>query len=276
MTVWVIGARGRLGLAVQQAAHGSRIITPDRAVYQNWAQAGAVDAATRYFEPMAATGGTVFVAAGLLDPAAPPEALSAVNLDLPRTIIAAATKVGLTVVTFGTVTEGRLANPYAQSKTALRDHVAAVASPDRCVLHLQLHTLYGLGAPSPFMFLGQLLHAITSGQRFRMSSGRQLREYHHVADDAAAILHLAAHAPAGVHALGHGEPVTLLSLAEAVLADFGRPDLLAAGELPEAAGETYAPVAGKSPLIQGLAFRDTLPSVAEYLRLQAKGEGTAA
>lgn len=276
MTLCVIGARGRLGLALQQAGHGRQIITPDRAVYQSWAQAGAVDAATRYFEPMAATGGTVFVASGLLDPAAPPAALSAVNLDLPRTIIAAATRLGLTVVTFGTVTEGRLGNPYAQSKTALRDHVAEVAAPDRRVLHLQLHTLYGLGAPSPFMFLGQLLQAITSGQRFRMSSGRQLREYHHFADDAAAILHLAAHAPAGVHALGHGEPVTLLSLAEAVLAGFGRPDLLAAGELPEAAGETYVPIAGKSPLILGLAFRETLPSVTDYLREQAKGRGAAA
>lgn len=276
MTLCVIGARGRLGLALQQAATGRPVLTPDRAVYQDWVQPGAVDAATRYFEPMAATGGTVLVAAGLLDPAAPPEALSAVNLDLPRTIIAAATKVGLTVVTFGTVTEGRLANPYAQSKTALRDHVAEVAAADRRVLHLQLHTLYGLGAPSPFMFLGQLLHAITSGRRFRMSSGRQLREYHHVADDAAAILHLAANAPAGVHAIGHGEAVTLLSLAEAVLAAFGRPDLLAAGELPEAAGETYAAIGGKSLLIQGLAFRETLPSVTEYLRAQAKGEGTAA
>ena len=35
--------------------------------------------------------------------------------------------------------------------------MAEVAAPDRRVLHLQLHTLYGLGAPSPFMFLGQLL-----------------------------------------------------------------------------------------------------------------------
>ena len=55
-------------------------------------------------------------------------------------------------------------------------------------MHLHLHTLYG-GRPQAHMFLGQMIRALERGAEFAMSSGEQLREYHHVHDIAGAMVH---------------------------------------------------------------------------------------
>lgn len=268
MTFYLIGSRGRLGQAIAAEYTDSGIISLDREIYEDWSQPGAADLVSRYFEKHSVEHGTVFVASGLLDPRQSPEDLFRVNHTLAKNVIDGATKLGLKVITFGTVMEGLLQskNPYIQSKTALGEYVGAVADHSKPVTHVQIHTLYGQGQPSSFMFLGQMLAAILANQEFKMTSGRQLREYHHLADEAAAIRQIEEFSAPGVINLSHGQPNSLKAIAEAVFDSFGKIDLLRIGALPEPADENYHRILPPTDVVSRIPFRGSLPSIVGYMQ----------
>lgn len=261
--IFVVGARGRLGAALLRAYPPGQARALAREVYETWWQPGARAAIRAQFAE-AQPGSVVYVASGTLDPGASPGEHERVNELLPRHIIEAAAEAGLKVVTFGTVMETLLdrKNPYVASKARLGEYVARAPGD---VLHVRIHTLYGGAAPAPFMFLGQMLAALRAQQPFRMTSGRQLREYHHVDDEAAAIARLVAQGVRGPVDVSHGQPVALVELARAVFAAAGRPDLLHAGALPEPAEENYDRRFVPTPQLAGHSFRPALAAVPQYL-----------
>lgn len=264
---FILGSRGRLGAALARAGVDAPLTCLGRDVYEGWAAPGAAAAVSAYFAPWAGSGATVFVAAGLLDPRIDPQQLDAVNLDLPRNVIEGATAHGLRVVTFGTVMERLLAqqNPYVRSKSALGAHVAARAATGADVAHIQIHTLYGGGAPSPFMFLGLIAHALRTGTPLHMTQGRQLREYHHVDDEARAILALDRVGKRGVFDLSCGTAISLRDLAETSFAAFGASGLLHPGAIPEPREENYNTIFERDPLLPADAFRAPLAAIPAYL-----------
>jgi nucleoside-diphosphate-sugar epimerase len=99
-----------------------------------------------------------------------------------------------------------------------------------------------------------------------MSSGRQLREYHHVADDAEALLTLMRMNMGGIVELSHGRPVMLKALAEAVFEAFGAASLVAVGALPDPPADNYAVAFHANPHLSEVHFRETLPHVILHLR----------
>jgi nucleoside-diphosphate-sugar epimerase len=264
--MFVIGGRGRLGQAIARQ-YGADAVCVERAVYQDWAEPGAQAAIDAFFAPLAGTGATVFVTSGLLDPRLAPEDIWKVNVTLPCNIIDAGCRHGVRVTTFGTVMEALLAdhNPYVRSKVALGQYVARKAADGAAVSHVRVHTLYGGGEPSPFMFLGQALGALRQASPFKMTLGKQLREYHHVDDDAHAIRLLDDAGVAGVLDLSHGAPVSLANLAQAVFDAFGAAGQLQVGAIPEPRDENYDTVFTRHPLLAQATFRDTLPAVVAYL-----------
>ena len=133
-------------------------------------------------------------------------------------------------------------------------------------MHLQLHTLYGVGEPVPFMFLGQLCGALREGRPFEMSPGRQLREYHHVHDDVDAMHALLEDGASGVMALSHGAPCTLRELAAHVFTSVKRADLLRIGARPEPPDDNYATVLERPPTLEHIHFRPTLQGVTSYVQ----------
>jgi nucleoside-diphosphate-sugar epimerase len=265
---FIIGSRGRLGQAIARACPAADTLCLDRAVYEGWAEEGAEDQVARFFAPWAGSASTVFVASGLLDPKLAPAEHNKVNYALPRNVIAGAASLGLTVMTFGTVMESLLAqhNPYIQSKAALGRHVAERAMAGQQVAHIRVHTLFGAGAPSPFMFLGQVLTALRQRTPFNMTLGKQLREYHHVDDEARAIRVLDAAGVRGVLDLSNGEPVSLRDLATTVFAACGAAGQLHLGALAEPLEENYSTVFARHPLLGPQAYRPALPAIVDYLK----------
>lgn len=265
--IFIVGGRGRLGQAIarQYGAEGGGCL--ERAVYEQWAEPQAQGAIDAFFAPLAGRGATVFVASGLLDPKLDPAALWKVNVDLPRNLIDAGIRHGVRVTTFGTVMEALLAdhNPYVRSKVALGQYVAERAAAGAEVSHIRVHTLYGAGMPSPFMFLGQMLTALEQRTPFKMTLGKQLREYHHVDDDAAAIRVLEQAGARGVLDLSHGAPVSLAELALTVFDAFGAPELLQIGAISEPRDENYTTVFTRPALLTQVRFRETLPAIVAYL-----------
>ncbi len=240
----------------------------ERAIYDDWWQKDAADKVSRYFDNLSNERPTVFVASGLLDPSLSADDLLKVNYHLPKNLIDGAATLGIKVITFGTVLEGllRSKNSYIQSKIALGDYVQSIASNNRRVIHLQIHTLFGMGKPSQFMFLGQMLAAVRNHNPFKMTSGRQLREYHHLADEAKAIAHIEKLAPLGTINMSYGEPVNLRIIAESVFQALGKSELLRVGALRDLLEENYETIFKRAEILQSVYFRDLLPAIVRYMK----------
>ncbi len=246
----VFGASGLLGRALVRrfaAGAGAAVLTVP------WAEAGprarvASDEAFGSWlaERMGPGPCDVLLACGLVDPAAPPGDLEFSNHLFPRRVMAAAWELDAhRFLTFGTVHEAWdaacEANAYFASKRRLGDWVQAAArrpGAEGRLLHLRLHTLYGLPL-HPRMFLGQMVAALRAGSPFAMSAGRQLREYHHADDLAEAVFRLChmPQLPGPLLTLSSGRPLRLADLAREVFSAIGRSDLLRMGAIAAMEGD---------------------------------------
>jgi nucleoside-diphosphate-sugar epimerase len=265
--IFIVGSRGRLGRALLAEYGHEETFCIERSVYESWGDEGSVPAIGAWFAEHMTSKSVIYVCSGVLDAKVAVDELQRVNYVLPCNIIRAVAQMDVHVVTFGTAMEGTLtANPYVHSKLKLA-HFIEQRSPSVCrVTHIRIHTLYGEGEPSPFMFLGLMLNAVRAKQPFAMTLGRQLREYHHVNDEAAAIALLVETSVAGAVTLSHGQPVRLRCLAESVFEALGKPELLRVGALPEPVEENFEQIFTPPSELQDFKFRETLPAVAHYMK----------
>lgn len=266
----VLGAHGRLGHAIASSLPTDRIIAPARSVYAEWWRDGSADGVLRYLKNLVKGEGTVYVAAGLIDPSRPDDEHYRVNYLLTRNVIEGATKLGFRVVTFGTVMEkvvsDKTTNPYLASKLRLGHFVEDFSAKSDLVLHIRIHTLFGGGLPDRFMFLGQIFQSLMTQSEFKMSPGTQVREYHHLDDEVVAIRKLLESGASGGVTLTHGAPVTLKDMATYIFGAFNCPELLRIGALPGLVDDNYGVLFERPCVIEGMTFRETLPALVDYLR----------
>lgn len=267
---FVLGARGRLGRAISDSLPPDTLITPERIIYSEWWREDGPDHVSRYLESQTVDPGVVYVALGIIDPRNPQEEHFRVNYLLTRNIIEGAARLGFKVISFGTVMENLAGttsnNPYFLSKKKLGSFVEDFVSKTGLALHVRIHTLFGGGEPNEFMFLGQMLHALTSRETFKMSSGTQLREYHHLDDEVLAISSLVEAEISGTINLSHGDPVTLRDMAIYVFTAFDCLDLLKVGALPGPKDDNFNMVFKRTPILGDISFRATLPAVVGHLK----------
>ncbi|MFS8055585.1 NAD-dependent epimerase/dehydratase family protein [Rhizobium sp. BR 317] len=274
--IFIIGGTGRLGKAIASRYSCEETALPSRSVYENWWMPNSVSLISEYFRPWDGSGSVIFVASGLLDPSAAMSDLQRINYSLPVNIIEGTKKLGIRVVTFGTVTERLFpeGNAYVKSKIALSEYIARSAIHDGSAAHIRLHTLYGLYEPSPFMFLGQILRALRSQSKFEMTQGKQLREYHHFEDDAGAIHCFTKSWEPGLIELNHGQSVALRDIAATIFSAFDAENLLAIGSKPEPKEENYGVSFDKPDFLKSVSFRDTLPGILGYMKYCLAGLDT--
>ncbi len=278
-TLLLLGAKGRLGGAIAAAA--SRRGRPCLTLAWDAVGASADPDTLRSRLREAGAHADVVFAGGLTDPALSAEALHTANVDLPALVVeAGAGRTGLRFLAIGSTLACLPAlvagNRYLASKAALAARVTAWASEARlraCVRLLGLHTLYG-AAPAPHSFLGQIHTSLATGAPFRMSAGRQLREFHHVDDVAESVLALTVRdwdAPAALN-LSTGRPVHLAELAQAIFHAFGREGDLVVGALATPAGENEGTVFARSPDWLLGRPREPVAGIVEWLgaRLKAR------
>ena len=158
------------------------------------------------------------------------------------------------------------ANRYYASKKRFGNYISEFSIKSKLALHLRIHTLFGGATPEPYMFLGQILHAMQTENIFKMTSGEQLREYHHLSDDTKAILKLASSPLHGPLDLSHGSPVKLKDLAHYIFEGFGQLSKLQVGVIPPPENDNFSQIFLRPEVLREEYFRDTLPSVLYYLR----------
>ncbi len=196
------------------------------------------------------------------------------NIDFPQRVIAAFQNTENRFMTFGTVMEHFIKlcaqNSYLNSKLKLSQWMvkhSKTSETSGLFLHIRLHTLYG-GIPKPYMFLGQIIHSIRTGTVFEMSSGEQLREYHHVDDIAASIVHLLEQSWvwAPVLEINSGEPLKLVDLAKTVFKTFGKEDLLKVGSIIRSKYENLDFKFERSPQTLLRANREPILGIVEWIK----------
>jgi nucleoside-diphosphate-sugar epimerase len=272
----VLGAKGRLGSALCAAMATTGVAAPPREVYADWWRADAAATIRAYLQNQSQRIEVIHIAAGIIDPGASDEAHRRINLELPLRVLDAANDLGMRVITFGTVLETlgdtEVGVGYVASKSTLGREVAARARDGVDALHVRLHTLYGGGAPTSFMFLGQMLSALRAARPFEMSSGTQLREYHHVDDEVLAIRTLASASVKGCLLLSHGDPLTLAELAQHCFERLGSSSLLRIGSVPTPLRDNFGTRFARTPEVGRHMFRDARLAVPEYLKTYIEPE----
>ena len=275
---FIVGANGRLGKTIARLCSDKQIITIDRSIYGNWGHNHASNDISRFFEKIQKNTkqednpeeSIIYIPAGIHAPQMPLEDHHRINFLMPKHIIECASKLGLRTVTFGTVMEEIVGfstnNPYFLSKTQLSNFINEFSITNNLSLHIRLHTLYGVGLPSPFMFLGQILNSIRNQTQFNMSSGSQLREYHHIEDDVQAIFTLVKTKMHGVIAIHHGAAISLKDIAQYLFNEFNCLDLLALGALPDPIKDNFNSYFERPAVLTQTMFRETLPAITTYLR----------
>lgn len=267
----IIGGRGRLGSCLAKMT-SAQVHHVDHTACSEWWRPDSKKNIVKYFEERNLTQGTVLITAGVLDPSRSASEHECVNYLLPKHVIESANSLGLRTITFGTVMENLIGdktqNPYIMSKLRLSHFVQECPANHIAALHVRLHTLYGgASPPHSFMFLGQLLNAIHNRTDFKMTHGEQLREYHHIDDEARAIFHLAQTKLTGVMQLNHGKPEKLKDIAHHVLNAFEQLPLLRLNALKPPMHENYDAFFEPGPYIKEMVFRKTLPGIVDYLKV---------
>ena len=254
--VIIFGSSGRIGTALSkaQAELGCRV---ERVSWLEPRTKRARDPRDVLAQLSAIEGDADIVfASGLTDPSASAAELALANVERPVSVIAATIeRRHLRYLTIGSILETRsglaATNRYLASKQALWARIEGLAADPRLngrLMHLRGHTWYG-GAPTPHLFLGQMYECLRAAKSFRMSEGRQLREYAHVDDVAVSIGALLARTwtgPAHIE-LNSGEPVRLSELASSVFRAFNCERLLQLGALPTPVGENLDMTFPRSP-----------------------------
>lgn len=124
------------------------------------------------------------------------------------------------------------ASQYGRSKLALRDAFHAYCrSSGLSGAWGRIFFLYGPGEP-PGRLFPSVVRAIAEGRRAACSHGRQVRDFLHVRDVAAAFVALLDGAVEGDVNIASGEPVTVRAFALAAAAACGAPDRVDFGTVP--------------------------------------------
>ena len=260
----IVGQQGNLAKALTSELDHDKVVSISRSTFSTWVKATDLEIAG-YFKSH--TVREVFVAAGITNPTSNIEDIQTINIDLPIKIAKVCNRLNIPIYTFGSIHENSsITNPYLESKRRLVEALSSSGFEIK-IVHFQLHTLYG-GKPIPHMFLGQIANAILAKTPFNMSSGLQLREFHHCADDAHAIAEISKKGWDGLNVqitqLNSGKIYTLRDIANSVFSRFDALNLLNIGVFKENPGEVF--ISPNDSSISPYFFRDSEIGIHKWIK----------
>jgi nucleoside-diphosphate-sugar epimerase len=130
--------------------------------------------------------------------------------------------------------------PYGQAKAAMHEALREAAKGRGGHAWARLFFPYGPGEP-PGRFIPGAIDALLRGEPFACTHGRQLRDFIYADDVAEALVALLGGECDGAYNIGAGEGRSLRQVADAIVAELGRAELLRFGAL-EAPLHEYASV----------------------------------
>jgi nucleoside-diphosphate-sugar epimerase len=268
----LVGRTGNLSLALQKEFRGHKIRVIGSEIANKWTVEGGHKQIKSDLEELSLKPNLILNAAGLINPTTHPSRLFNVNYQLPKNLDIYATGNGIKLVTFGSVTENlenlSRSNPYLLSKRMYFEYLLNKELHSAPSLHMQIHTWYGVPSYRPHMFLGQMLSALEKKSIFEMSSGLQLREYHHIDDDVNVFQDLLRRDASGIFEISHGETLSLKEIATAIFDAFDSRELLKIGALKTSEFEVTEKKFERPEWLNKAIFRKTCSGIiADFMRL---------
>lgn len=149
---------------------------------------------------------------------------------------------------------GPPATIYGRCKQQLRQGLEALADRSRLSQAWgRIFSPYGPGE-APQRFIPSVIGSLLRGEPARMSSGRQLRDFLHVSDVAAALVSLLESPVTGPVNIGSGVGVPMVDVARRLAERLKAPHLLQVGALPDRPGEPDQLVADVGRLRDEVGF----------------------
>lgn len=211
----------------------------------------------------------VFNCVGVTNSLRSPDEIYLMNHKFPVFLSEMSSKLNFRLITFGTVMEQlpnyAKSNIYLDSKLRFFETYTSNEEWLRSNLHIQMHTLYGGFKLNPHMFLGQIYLAVMNRSEFRMSSGEQIREYHHVNDDANAVKFLVTRSNGGIKAISHGDPKRLRDIASDVFKYYGCSHLLNISAHETNKHDNLDVVFERTGELSTIEFRPTIIGITSWL-----------
>ena len=266
----IIGSNSRLAKGLINYDKNNQYIKLKRDVYKNWWQHQSEEIIYDFLKKSKTRISKIYIMAAILDPKLPYTMHKKVNFKIPVNIIKAANRLKIYVITFGTIMENfyhKEVNSYIKSKFFLGRWVAKYSRSKKNVLHIQLHTLYGIGKPSKHMFIGQILECLQENKIFKMSSGDQVREYHHIEDVCKAVKIITHLNNFGLIQLNHGESIKLKCMARSIFKYFQRDNLLLIDKINNPKIDNYFTKFNKNIYLKEVIFRSSVISIIKYLEI---------
>ena len=266
MSYLIVGANGNFSLQLQEILRTDNPIVLDRNLYSDWENYNSklmskVASINEEFDLK-----YLINTVGIISKNYSADFIKYWNYLFPKHLYQICQELNLTLVTLGsiheTIEEMCTDNPYLESKKELEQFLVKNSFVNS--VHFQIHTWYGGRNLQPEMFLGQIINSLKNKTIFNMSDGKQVREYHHVFDDATCMLKNLKNAVGGVHAISHGERLSLKEIACGIFQHFDCKDLL---DLNKIAPPRFE-VRDESDLelkISQCEFRPTMKGLIDYI-----------
>ncbi|WP_282079807.1 NAD-dependent epimerase/dehydratase family protein [Aquimarina algiphila] len=266
--IFIVGASSKLSQSIKEKYVNHNIIDIYRETYTYWIGVDAQELIHDFFEKEISENSIIFIPAAILNPNIPNEQILKINYDLPLNIIEALKKYNARIVTFGTIFEkmGSSNNNYVNSKIKLSSRIEELVQDKHRITHFRLHTLYGKDYPNEFMFLGQIFSAIKNKTEFQMTSGEQIREYHHYDDVTASVYDLLIKDINGVFEMTYGNGMKLKYLATKIFSFFEMDQLLKIGLKNIDYKDKFQNDYLKNDDLNTASFREPINGITEYLK----------
>ena len=264
MKILIIGSSGRIGTEILEQFKEYEIVAPKRDIYLNWNQTNQLKSIQNFIDENNIS--SIFICSGIMDSSKDEKIIYDVNFFLPRNIIEATRTLRTRIITFGTVMESVApeCNQYVRSKQKLQNFIDNENDNTR-ILSLKIHTIYGGCEPNEYMFLGQMLKSLKYKTTFNMSSGNQLREYHHVQDLVLAIKHLYENNIFGNQYMSSGKPIKLKDIAKFVFEYFEQISNLNIGSISHNELDNFEKTLPANSHIPNNSFREPCRGIVKYL-----------
>lgn len=266
----VIFGTGLLAQSIQLNSPIDKSKLIQRRIYTNWYHDRDISGIESYFNSIKSENIEVYLCFGATNSKISKEELIFANYELPLFIIDSVKKFSNKIVTFGTIQEllNTNLNNYTQSKYKFFNEIEARNWLDRKLLHVRLHTIYGGKELKPATFVGQIIEHISNLSIFKMSSGEQIREYHHINDTVQILDRILEMNLQGPIEISHGKPFKLSLMASHIFEKLNLSNLLLINENERIVGENYNKVFETNQITKNYNFIDPLKGIFSYVKQQ--------
>jgi nucleoside-diphosphate-sugar epimerase len=261
----LLGENGVIGSALYRELKEKNVRIFSKSIVESWIATGKSDLNSAFSN--LSPGSVIINCVGLVDPLRSLDDHHLINYEFPKNLRIACDLFSLKLVTFGSILEDNEEKAhedrYLNSKNKFSQFILG-ANPLTKHLHLQLHTIYGGVRNHPNMFIEQIRRSILLQKEFCMSSGEQIREFHHVADEATAIIELISQDLSGIYQVNAGNQMQIKELANRIFLKFNMLELLKFDHLLNKV-DVFNVTYKKLAQIEHLDFREPIAGVIDYI-----------